>query len=275
METGSLLLSKLSNTVWAIRPEMLPIFENVLNMKFNEMEKLSAAVVAKKPQDEIRSDLVTIYGSKAIISVSGILMDNCSWLDAMCGMTSYGMIEQAVDECANASGIDHIITLWDSPGGMASGCNRATNVFRAARDKKRCTSLVTGQCCSAAYYLASGSDEVYADDPIRMVGHIGCYMLHVDQSKKDEKDGYKFTYIKAGEFKTDGNSHEPLSKSAMEQLQESVNTCYENFINDVAINRRLSVDQIRGVANGKWYDAVKAPKEILDGFATLGEILTW
>jgi len=61
----------------------------------------------------------------------------------------------------------------------------------------------------------------------------------------------------------------------MDHLQELVNTCYEGFINDVAINRNLSVDAVRAVAEGKWYDAVKAPKEILDGFATLNEILTW
>lgn len=271
MGTGSLLLSKLSNTVWSIRPEMLNTFENVLNFKFNEMEKL--ALVDSKPN--IESGLVVTHGSKAIISISGMLMDNCSWLDSMCGMVSYGDIEQAVSECTATKGIDHIIMLWDSPGGMASGCSRATKVIRAAREQKRVTSLVIGQCCSAAYYLASGADEIYADDPIRTVGHIGCYMLHVDQSERDQKEGLKFTYIKAGKYKTDGNSHEPLTKSAMDHLQESVNTCYEGFINDVAINRNLSVDAVRAVAEGKWYDAVKAPKEILDGFATLNEILTW
>ena len=53
----------------------------------------------------------------------------------------------------------------------------------------------------------------------------------------DEQIGVKYTYIAAGDKKTEGNPHEPLSKAARADIQAEVDREYGIFVATVARNR--------------------------------------
>jgi len=46
--------------------------------------------------------------------------------------------------------------------------------------------------------------------------------LHVDQSVKDAKDGYRYTAITAGAHKNDYSPHEPLSDAAKSEFTQLI-----------------------------------------------------
>jgi ClpP class serine protease len=92
------------------------------------------------------------------------------------------------------------------------------------------------------------------------VGSVGVYMLHVDQSKFNEKLGVKPTFIHAGAKKVLGNPHEPLSEEAQSEFQSEVDKVYSLFCLTVARNRGMSEEAVRATeAACLWgEDGVKA-----------------
>jgi hypothetical protein len=62
--------------------------------------------------------------------------------------------------------------------------------------------------------------------------------------------GVKYTYIYAGAKKTDGNPHQPLSKSAKSDIQAEVDREYEMFVECVARNRDMWPQKVRNTEAG-------------------------
>ncbi len=76
---------------------------------------------------------------------------------------------------------------------------------------------------------------------------------HLDVSEADKKAGLKYTTIFAGEKKNDLSPHDPLSKSAIADLQEEVNRLNDIFIKTVARNRYLSEEEVQNMQAATYF----------------------
>lgn len=279
MVTGSHLLERLSTSVWYVRPEFLQTMQNILELKFVDnlkVDQIKELLRVDEKNEELQANTpYNVVGRKMIIDIKGTLVNEASWLDACCGFVGMDKISTLLSAAEDDPKIDHVILRWSSPGGTAIGCEALSNQVYALRNKKRVTSLAAEQMCSAAYFIGSAADEVYAEDPVSHIGSIGSLLLHVDQSKMDSDRGLKFTYISAGKYKTLGNPHEPLNPEAYSELQNSINYCYEVFLKAVQRNRGISAEEAASMAEGRVYNAGQAPKIMLDGITSLNDILSW
>jgi len=284
MVTGSHLIEKLSTSPWYVRPEFLKSIEQVLNLKYIDnvsMDKLKLALNSdytfdpEHEQDAGPRGLGYLMNDTWVIDCFGAMLNRVSGLDALCGMVGYNMISQAIDEGITKSG--HILFNWDSPGGMSSGAEGLAKKIRKLSKSHVTTSLVNNSMYSAAYFAGSAADRIYATSRSDGVGSIGTYLMHVDQSMSDALKGLKVTYISAGEYKTIGNSHEPLSSKALDYLQKEVNAMNDVFLQTVLENRSShfsSIDDVKKVAEGQTFLAHEAVTNgLIDGIATLEEIV--
>jgi hypothetical protein len=112
---------------------------------------------------------------------------------------------------------------------------------------------------SAAYAIASAASRVFVTET-GGVGSIGVIAMHVDQSARDAKEGYRFTAISAGDLKNDLSPHEPINKAAMNRLQTEVDRLYGLFVDHVAAMRGLDAKAIRATEAGLFFgpDAVRS-----------------
>lgn len=182
----------------------------------------------------------------AIVPILGGLVARSYGLDAMSGLTDYATIEGMLMEAATDPGVSGIMLDIDSPGGDASGPFELSAFIRnEVRGLKPVWAVAQYQACSAAYAIASAAERLYVA-PSGDVGSIGVVMLHRDQSAAEQAAGLKYTYIFAGEGKTWGNPHEPLSAKAEAEFKGHVTEIYDQFVTLVTSNRRsLSADRIR------------------------------
>ena len=97
-----------------------------------------------------------------------------------------------------------------------------------ARNRKPIIAVVNSMACSAAYWLASAAGDLVCT-PSGQAGSIGVYMIHQDVSKALDKEGIKVSLIKAGRYKTEGNSTEPLGAEARAAFQSQVDDVYTQF----------------------------------------------
>jgi signal peptide peptidase SppA len=172
----------------------------------------------------------------AVIPVCGTLMKRNSWMSSLSGFSSYAGLAKAATQAQTDSLVKAILFDIDSPGGSTHGCFELSDLIYGMRGNKPVWGVANDLAASAAYALGSACDRLFLTRTAG-VGSIGVFALHCDQSSADEQVGVKFTYIFAGAKKTDGNPHEPLSKSARADIQAEVDRENDIFIATVARNR--------------------------------------
>jgi signal peptide peptidase SppA len=195
----------------------------------------------------------------ATIDIVGPLVKRNSGDFLSGGPTTYGEIEYEFTDAVTDPAVKGILLQVDSPGGECTGCFELASLIRSNRGSKPIIAAVDGDAFSAAYALASAADEVFIL-PSGGAGSIGVWMMHVDWSAANEKDGIKPTYIFAGAHKIDGNPDSPLSDSARATFEEIVAKSYDAFVQCVVDNRGMSADDVRATEAGLYFgeDAVAA-----------------
>ncbi|RFB95567.1 hypothetical protein B5K11_11700 [Rhizobium leguminosarum bv. trifolii] len=210
----------------------------------------------------------------AVLPIVGSLVRRGTWLDAECGMMSYGLIRDATAEILMDSSVRGLMLEIDSGGGEANGCFDCSDFIRSA-------SAATGKpvwahaneiMCSAAYGIGSSAEYIWAARTAE-VGSIGVLGAHVDVSAADKAAGKKWTYIYAGENKTDGNPHEPLSDGSRARMQADVDHLYEMFLGHISRNRGLSTKKVRDTKADIFRGARAVKAGLADEVGTLDEAL--
>lgn len=178
-------------------------------------------------------------GAVAVIPIHGVIEHRASFLLEVFGGTSVESIRAMLRAAVADPQISSIVLDVDSPGGGVEGVTELAAEIRGARAAKRVVAVANTMACSAGVWLASQADQVLVS-PSGQVGSIGVYAVHFDLSDAYAAEGVKPTVISAGEHKTDGNEFEPLSDDAKAQMQRRVNAYYAQFVNDVALGRRVT-----------------------------------
>jgi capsid assembly protease len=185
-------------------------------------------------------------GTAAIINVQGPISYRpaSNFFRWLFGGTSYAEILDSFRAAKVSDKVSQIVFNFDSPGGTVVGFEEAINEIYEGRSSKKIISYVNPYAASAAFGLASAGHEIHAMSSSGY-GSIGTVMMHLDQSKYDEKLGATWTPIFAGDKKVDGNQHFPLSERAKKRFQEIVDKFYSQFVSAVARNRGVSEKDVR------------------------------
>lgn len=186
-------------------------------------------------------------GGIAVIPVQGALSKADRWW-SLGG--SYQAIGNQVRQALDDAGVRSILLDIDSPGGDVAGVQELATILAAAGLVKPLYAWADGQCCSAAFWLASTARRLVAT-PTSEVGSIGVVGVHCEVSQAAERTGYTFTVIRAGKEKAFGNQYEQLSPEALASIQGRLDQLYALFVQGVAANRGLDAAQAGQWAEGK------------------------
>lgn len=199
---------------------------------------VQAAATARRTYD--------VQGDVAQINMTGPLMKYAS---STSGGTSTVAVRSQVRAAARDEAVGAILLRIDSPGGTVAGTADLAADIAEARKSKPVYAYIEDLGASAAYWLASQADKIFAG-PTAIVGSIGTYAVIYDQSARAAMAGVKVHVIKAGEFKGAGEGGTPVSTEQLARWQERVNQLNEHFIRGVAEGRRMPISRVRDLADG-------------------------
>ena len=208
----------------------------------------------------------------AVIPIHGSLVKRSLGMEAASGLTSYSEIAAMLDVALADPQVSGILLEIDSPGGEASGSFELARRVREVAAMKPVWAVANDAAYSAAYAIAASAQRLFVTET-GGVGSIGVIALHVDQSVKDAKDGYRFTAITAGAHKNDYSPHEPLSDAAKTELQGEVDRLYSIFTDHVAAMRGLDLDAVRATEAGLYFGSNAVAQGLADGVQTLDATL--
>lgn len=161
-----------------------------------------------------------------------------------------GPIVNQLVEFKKNNGIKAIILRIDSPGGGVGASQEIyTEVLRTTRTKKVVVSLGS-VAASGGYYIASAGDKIIAN-PGTITGSIGVIMEFIQVGELLKKIGISLEVLKSGEFKDTGSPHRELTEREKELVKNLIYEIQEQFIRAVAAGRKIPVEKVREIADGR------------------------
>lgn len=122
-------------------------------------------------------------GSVAVHYVYGTVRYDSYW-----GFSTKGFVEELMVAEARPEFTAHLIIV-DSPGGEVFYCHEAACAIRSC--SKPVIAFCESMCASAAYWIASAADRIYAVSPFSEVGSIGVMAKFMDDSEWYRSNGFK------------------------------------------------------------------------------------
>jgi signal peptide peptidase SppA len=213
-------------------------------------------------------------GDVAVIPLRGFMTQRPSWLGALSLGTSTETFADAVVNAMEAPAIKAVVLDVDSGGGSAFGVTEAAARIRGARGSKPLIAVANPVMGSAAYHLASQADSIAAS-PSAIVGSIGAFTVHVDQSGALAREGLRVTGVSFGRRKLERAPWVALNDEARAQLQEEVDAFGEAMVRDIAAGRRVSAERVRaGYGEGAVFTAERARTAgLVDRIAPLDQVV--
>ena len=261
------LASRLYGTPLLIARTKLDVILSVLGERIGWPEPTAGVPAYPVPRSQS-----TCAPGISVIPVHGTLVRRALGVEAASGMSSYGEIAATIDAAVADPAIAGILLDVDSPGGEAGGVFELGQRIRAANALKPVWAVANDSAFSAAYAIACSASRVFVTGTAG-VGSIGVIAMHVDQTVRDAKDGYRYTAITAGARKNDFSPHEVLSSDAHAGLQAEVSRLYDLFVAHVAQMRGIAPALIRDTEAGLFFGPAAVASGLADAQGSLESAL--
>jgi signal peptide peptidase SppA len=235
-----------------------------------------AAAAGPAPGRRPSAQTFSVDQGVAIIPVQGILMSRPGIIERILGATPTEDIESDLRSAAADQQVKAILLDVNSPGGGVAGTQELARLIAAVNAQKPVVALASGAMLSAAYWIGSAADSLYASGDTSMIGSIGVVATHVDISERDRQMGLKRTPIVAGRYKAIASEYAPLTKEGAASLQAQVDYLYSIFINDVASARGASPKAVaEQMADGRIFFGSQAVQAgLIDGLASIDQLVS-
>lgn len=168
-----------------------------------------------------------------------------------------------------------IILHIDSPGGGAAASQEIYKQVKLIRDQKKkpIVASIESVGASGAYYIASGTNKIYANDA-SIVGSIGVIMEWTNYGDLLKWAKLKPEVLKAGSLKDAGSPTREMTPEERAYFQGLVDNMHTQFIRDVAAGRGIEADKLKPLATGQvWTGEQALPLHLIDKEGTFREAL--
>jgi protease IV len=150
-----------------------------------------------------------------------------------------------------------IVLRVNSPGGVVGPSQEIMEEVQKTKKVKKVVASFGSMATSGGYYAACSSDLIMSS-PGSATGSIGVIMQLANVEQLTKKLGVDFYSLKAGALKDMGSPFKPLTPEEKAVFQTLLNNIHEQFIKDVAKNRKLPVEKVRTLADGRVFTGQEA-----------------
>ena len=261
---------------WAIAPAKLHEIQAIYATHLRGDKIDLAAVEARigRPLANVPAPY-TVTDGVAVLQVGGVMAKRANMFMDISGGVSTQLATRDLLQASLDPAVHSIIQVFDTPGGTVDGTQAFANTIRQVGALKPVIALADGLMASAGVWAGTAASQVFIADSTTSVGSIGVVSQHVDLSGRDAKEGIKRTEIFAGKFKRIASDTGPLTEAGRQSIQDSVDYTYSLFVQAVATQRGVSVDQVLAdMADGRMFIGEQAINAgLVDGIATLDQLI--
>ncbi len=259
---------------WAVKEDYLQTISSIVERHLRGEKLSSDEIIGKIDTGKKEKPGYSVVDGTAIVPVYGVIskrMSSLGWVSQR--GTSVQEVRNNLKDALEDAAVSQIILDIDSPGGSSDGVLELSDFIFNSRGKKPILAYADGLMASAAYWIGSAADKVYATRSTD-VGSIGVYTVITDWTVWNHNQGLKTEVIRAGRHKAVGHPDRPFSEEDRVLVQSEVNEVYDLFVEAVARNRGMNLDDVLAIATGRTFIGQKALEVgLIDGIDELDNVL--
>ncbi len=172
------------------------------------------------------------------------------------GASSLNILDQLKDADED-NNVKAIILEIDSPGGTVLASKEVADKIKEI--EKPVVAWVRGTGASGAYWIASATDRIVADE-LSVIGSIGVTSSYLEFSGLLKEYDVSYQRLVTGEFKDLGSPYKELTEKERELLMKKINQIHDFFIREISENRNISLAKINKLATGEFFLGQEAIK---------------
>jgi protease-4 len=183
-------------------------------------------------------------------------------------LDSQETVRQLVD-FGDSNMVKAVALRIDSPGGVVGPSQEICAEVKKLAQKKKVIVSMGSVAASGGYYIAAPATKIFAN-PGTITGSIGVLMKLSNFEGLMGKIGMKATTLKSGHFKDAGSPTRTMTKEEQAVLQGVIDNLHGQFVRAVAEGRKLPVEDVRKLADGRVYTGEQAiALKLVDKIGTL------
>jgi protease-4 len=179
-----------------------------------------------------------------IIPIEGIIGD------------SEELVEQ-INAFADDRGIKAVVLRIDSPGGGVVPSQEIYQAVRELKKKKKVVASMGSVAASGGYLIAVAADRIVAN-PGSITGSISTVMHYANVEELLKKVGVRSSVVKSGKFKDIGSPTREMTAEERLLIQAIVDDIYDQFVRTIAENRKLPLQRIFELSDGRIFSGRQA-----------------
>jgi len=201
-------------------------------------------------------DMVTASEGVGLVEVKGMIVDGQD-------------IIRQLHEMKKDKRVKAVVLRVDSPGGVVGPSQEIYAAVKNLAKVKKVVVSMGSVAASGGYYLSAPASEIYAN-PGTITGSIGVLMKFSNIEGLMDKVGLKAFTIKTGKFKDVGSPVRTMNAEERAMLQGVIDSTHGQFVRAVAEGRKLPVEKVREIADGRIFSGEQAlALKLVDKLGTL------
>jgi protease-4 len=186
----------------------------------------------------------SLRGKVGIIPIEGIIGD------------SEELVEQ-INAFADDRGIKAVVLRINSPGGGVAPSQEIYQAVRELKKKKKVVASMGSVAASGGYLIAVAADRIVAN-PGSITGSISTVMHYANVEELLKKVGVRSSVVKSGKFKDIGSPTREMTAEEKSLIQAIVDDIYDQFVRTIAENRKLPLQKILALSDGRIFSGRQA-----------------
>ncbi len=188
----------------------------------------------------------------AVITLRGVIKGTGSYVS---GEETVQQLSKQLRRAAEDDRVKAVLLQVDTPGGGLTASDIIRNeIMRVQEAGKKVVVCVGGLAASGGLYISAPADYIFAH-PTALVGSIGVIMTRFQVKELIKKLGIRYDPIKSADMKDIGSPFRDLSQEERKYFEGLIRDFNERFISIVSEGRKLDLETVRKLANGKIYTA--------------------
>lgn len=151
-----------------------------------------------------------------------------------------------------------VVLRVNSGGGSAYASEQIWREVELLKEEKPVVVSMGGMAASGGYYISCGANKIFAE-PTTLTGSIGIFGMIPDASELiTQKIGLKFDMVKTNALSDMGTMARPMNTDECALMQSMVERGYETFTGRVAVGRKMPIEKVKEIAEGRVWTGEQA-----------------
>ncbi|QEH78046.1 signal peptide peptidase SppA [Sphingomonas sp. C8-2] len=205
-----------------------------------------------------------------VLTVAGDIVDG----DAPPGAAGGGTISDLLLDELGRKRIKALVVRIDSPGGSVTGAETIRSAILQAKGLGLPVVVsMGGLAASGGYWISTPADRIIAD-PATITGSIGVFGILPTFQGSLAKLGLSADGVKTTPLSGEPDVFRGTSPQFDAMMQGSIEDVYRRFTGLVAQSRKLPIERVREIAEGRvWAGATARQIGLVDGFGSVDDAI--